>query len=1076
MRATDPRLRARLRVARGPLVVVLVAQVVGCVAVIGQAFAVAALVVAVVGGHALLTPAIAVTISVAARAAAQVVVDLAAARAAGRVSADLRREITRATVAGAAAGRSEGALVALATRGVAATEPYLTRYLPAVALAAVLPVLTVVAIASEDLLSAVIVLATLPLLPIFGALVGYATRDRAESQWRAMASLSGHFVDVVRGLPTLVAYRRARAQSDTIRAITHRYRRATTRTLRIAFASSAVLDLVATLSVALVAVVVGVRLAGGGLDLQTGMVVLLLAPEAYWPLRRMGAEFHAAAEGAATFEAVDALAGVAAEPALEPSAGALVAQRVSFTYPGRTVPALDGFEVTVPDHGLTVLVGPSGCGKSTALRLLAGLLTAEEGTVSAPGPVAWLPQRPSFLAGTVAENLRLAAPGASQAEVNAVLDRVALGERVRVLGGVDAVVGEDATALSAGERVRLALARCVLSDRRWIMLDEPTAHLDPVTRQVILDVLLDEAQHRGVVAVTHDPETIAAAHLVVRMAVSPRLVDEPAEVAATSGPPAERPEPEPGDDRPARFVTSTLLGTLSSMAGIALTATAGWLIVKASEQPPMMTMLVAIVAVRTFGLARPALRYLERIRSHDAALRLLAQRRVEVYDAVVPLTPGRLGVRRGDVLASIVDDVDATLDRELRVRLPVRTYLLTAAATTVFAGLLLPEAGLALAVTSGLGALLGYLVARIGCAPPERSAVAVRAELSATMLETAHLAEELRMWHADRVATTEVDRLGSRIGRATRQAAAVLAGARVLVLASVGCGVVAAALITAPALDDGRLSGPLAALLVLTPLALGDVAGGLVEAGALHGRVRSAETRLAAYEAMAPAVTETRAPTPAPAETGVRADRVTLGWQDRAVVAGASLEVRPGERVAVIGPNGCGKSTLAATLVRFIDPLAGTVTLGGTGLEALALDDVRERVGLVDDDPHVFATTLAENVRLARPGATDAEVAAALRAARLGPWLATLPDGLGTWIGDGHAQVSGGERARLGLARSLLADQPVLVLDEPLAHLDRGTGEEVARDLLDAVDGRSLVWITHSDIGLDRMDRTVSLG
>ena len=190
----------------------------------------------------------------------------------------------------------------LLTRGVAAAEPYLTRYLPAFVLAGVLPLLTVIAMATQDVMSAVIVLATLPLIPVFGALVGLATRDRAETQWREMASLSGHFVDVMKGLPTLVAFRRARAQTGRIREVTERYRTATMATLKLAFASSAILELVATLSVALVAVTVGVRLAAGHLDLRTALVVLLLAPEAYWPLRRVGAEFHAAAEGVATFE------------------------------------------------------------------------------------------------------------------------------------------------------------------------------------------------------------------------------------------------------------------------------------------------------------------------------------------------------------------------------------------------------------------------------------------------------------------------------------------------------------------------------------------------------------------------------------------------------------------------------------------------------------------------------------------------------------------------------------------------------------------------------------------------------
>jgi ATP-binding cassette subfamily C protein CydCD len=242
--------------------------------------------------------------------------------------------------------------VVLLTRGVAAAEPYLTRYLPALVLAAVLPFLAVVAIVTQDVTSAVIVLATLPLVPVFGVLIGLVSRDRAERQWRAMASLSGYFLDVVRGLPTLVAFRRAEAQTGRIREVTDRYRRASLATLRTAFASSAVLELVATLSVALVAVTVGVRLADGRMDLHPALVVLLLAPEAYWPLRRVGAEFHAAAEGVATFERVDAVLSCQDDTVrAKGGAGDLVVSDLTVRYDGRTVPALDGVCLTVPPTG-----------------------------------------------------------------------------------------------------------------------------------------------------------------------------------------------------------------------------------------------------------------------------------------------------------------------------------------------------------------------------------------------------------------------------------------------------------------------------------------------------------------------------------------------------------------------------------------------------------------------------------------------------------------------------------------------------------------------------------------------------
>ena len=457
-----------------------------------------------------------------------------AARAAAVVATHLRSRVVAAILARRAAGRpapATGELSVLATRGVSAAEPYLTRYVPAAVLAGVLPLLTVVAIATQDLLSALIVVLTLPLVPVFGALVGLATRDRAQTQWRAMAVLSGHFLDVMRGLPTLVAHRRARAQAQRIGEITDRYRRASLDTLRLAFASSAVLELVATLSVALVAVTVGVRLAEGGLDLRTGLVVLLLAPEAYWPLRRVGAEFHAAAEGVATFEAVDALTTYTAAAGVDATAGPgtpLVLADVSITYDGRTRPAVAHLDAVVPGTGVTVLRGPSGCGKSTLLGGVAGLLPLSGGSVTAAGrPVggpswradlAWLPQRPVFVSGSIADNLRVAAPGADDELLWSALRRVALEERVRDLpGGLDTPVGEDGVTLSAGERARLALARVIVADRQWVLLDEPTAHLDDLTEQVIADTIVELGRTRGVVVVAHRPALLELADHVITL-------------------------------------------------------------------------------------------------------------------------------------------------------------------------------------------------------------------------------------------------------------------------------------------------------------------------------------------------------------------------------------------------------------------------------------------------------------------------------------------------------------------------------------------------------------------------------
>lgn len=1128
MKPVDPRLLPHLAPARVPLAGAVVGGALGGALVVAQAFAVAWLVTVLLDRDATGSgrAALAVLAVTAARAGAGWLVDAASARASAAVVTDLRRKVVTAALSLGNAQltrRRSGELGLLATRGVAAVDPYLTRYLPALVLAAVLPGLTVVAIATQDLLSAGIVVVTLPLVPVFAVLVGMATCDRAERQWRVLSQLSGHFVDVVRGLPTLVVFRRADVQGRTIRRVTDRYRRATNETLKLAFASSLVLELVATLSVALVAVTVGLRLSTGSLDLFTALVVLLLAPEAYWPLRRVGAEFHAAAEGTATFEAVESLlaevsgtaqAGRGLRPHSkgEPGHGAepvVELDDVTVGYSSRSAPALRAFSASVPARGVTAVTGASGAGKSTLLQVLTGELVPSAGEVvvggrslAEVGPeglrgwqerVAWLPQRPWLLPGTVRDNVRLGRPDAADADVWAALERVGLADLVRSRdAGLDLEVGEDGITLSAGERARLALARVVVSGREVVLLDEPSAHLDLATEEVVAQTLTWLGQRCSVVVVAHRDRLVELADHVISVptpadpslseGISRRVAREvtarPAETPSDHGAPAGGTSATDGSVAASvrvRLWAGTVLGALAAASGVALTATAGWLIARAAEHPPVLMLMVAIVGVRTFGVGRPVLRYAERLVSHDAALRMLADRRALVYDALVPLVPGRLGRQRGDVLISVVDDVDAVVDQQLRVRAPLLTLALVSGLAVLVTAWVLPAAALVVATVTALGGGLAFAVARNGAARAERDHVEARARLGARMVHTLQGTADLRMWQAEADASRLVLEESRTLTSAQERSARAVATGRLVSLLAAGAGVALTAQVGLPALERGTLSGPMLALLVLLPLALLEVLTPVADAAAVSVRAAAARHRLAALLSQPPAVTAPSHPQPREADPTLELDAVAAGWGSTPVLTGLDLTLHPGSRVRVVGPSGSGKSTLAALLLRFLDPQAGRVTLGGTDVRALSLDDVRRTTVLVDDDPHVFASTLRENLRLARPDAADEDLRAALELVSLGPWLDGLPDGLDTALGEGAAQVSGGERARIGLARAVLADPAVLVLDEPTAHLDTATARAVATDLLEAGGTRTIVWITHVEVGLDRMDRVLDL-
>ncbi|MFE0333261.1 thiol reductant ABC exporter subunit CydD, partial [Streptomyces sp. NPDC058955] len=566
MKPIDPRLLRYARATRFFLVAVVVLGLIGAALVIAQAMLIAEIVVGAfqqgLTVSALTTPLLLLAGVALGRGLVSWLTELAAHRASAAVKSELRgRLLERATALGPGwlGGQRTGSLIALATRGVDALDDYFARYLPQLGLAVVVPLAVLARIVTEDWVSAAIIVVTLPLIPVFMILIGWYTQARMDRQWKLLSRLSGHFLDVVAGLPTLKVFGRAKAQAASIRAITADYRRATMRTLRIAFLSSFALELLSTLSVALVAVTIGMRLVHGTLDLYTGLVILVLAPEAYLPLRQVGAQFHAAAEGLAAAEEIFEVletpvrAGggraVPAEPRLE-------LDRVTVRHAGRAEPSLDAASLTVEPGETVALVGPSGAGKSTLLDVVLGFTEPEEGgTVRVGGVdlaeldldawrsrIAWVPQRPYLFAGTIAENVRLARPEAGDEEVRRALRDAGADSFVDGLPeGAGTVLGEDGAGLSAGQRQRLALARAFLADRPLLLLDEPTAALDGETEAGIVDAVRRLSAGRTVLLVVHRPALLAVADRVVTVgaAASPADTGEAVDAGpAPDAPPA----------------------------------------------------------------------------------------------------------------------------------------------------------------------------------------------------------------------------------------------------------------------------------------------------------------------------------------------------------------------------------------------------------------------------------------------------------------------------------------------------------------------------------------------------------
>jgi ATP-binding cassette subfamily C protein CydD len=544
MRAVDPRLLRHARAARCHLILTVLLGL----AVTGLILAQAALLAHALAAAALRTGAAALAGTllvllgvVVARGAAAYGGEIAALRAAATVKSQLRRKLTAHCLRLGPAwlgGQQPGQIAATATRGLDGLDPYFARYLPQLVLSVLVPAAVLVTVTATDWISGVVIAVTLPLIPLFAALVGLHTKAATRRQWRLLAQLSGHFLDVVQGLPTLKAFGRAKAQEQVIADVTEQHRSAAMATLRVAFLSALVLELSAALATALVAVETGLRLLYGHMPYQAALLVLLLTPEAYLPLRAVAAQYHASAEGAA---AADSIFGILDTPLPRQASprtpvpdlrsAPIRLDGVTVAYPGRDRPALGPLSLTVNPGDLVVLTGPSGAGKSTLLRLLLRFTDPASGIVYAGGAdiaavpvdpwraqIAWVPQHPRLFGGSVADNIALGRPGASRAAIEDAARLAGAAAFIEALPrGYDTLLGERAAELSAGQRQQLALARAFLRDAPLLLLDEPTAHLAPAAASAIDDVIRGAMAGRTIIVATHRDPGLADASQVITL-------------------------------------------------------------------------------------------------------------------------------------------------------------------------------------------------------------------------------------------------------------------------------------------------------------------------------------------------------------------------------------------------------------------------------------------------------------------------------------------------------------------------------------------------------------------------------
>lgn len=530
------------------------------------------------------------------------------------------------------------------------------------------------------------------------------------------------------------------------------------------------------------------------------------------------------------------------------------------------------------------------------------------------------------------------------------------------------------------------------------------------------------------------------------------------------------------------LVVAGLLGSIASLSAVALLGTSGWLISKAAEHPPVLTLSVAAVLVRTLALSRAIARYAERLVGHDAAFRGLTELRVVVFRNLERLAPTGLSIfARGDLLNRLVADVDAALDLPLRVVLPWAQAVVVSVATVLFLGWLLPASAVIVGVLALIGTVLVPWLSAATARAAERRIAPEKAAMTGAVVRALDSAPELSALGATAAATGTIrasDDALTRLSARESYGLGLGSAAGVLIQGGAVVGALAGGI---AAVTDGRLEPVWLAVVVLIPLALFDVLAGLPASALAYQRLRGSAARIAEVEAHPSPVDEPAHPERVPMGfTGLVLRDVSASWpaddagRREASIRDISLELQSGQRVAVVGPSGAGKSTLAAVVMGFL-PYAGSVRMNGREVRDCDGDDVRARMGVLTQQAHVFDTSIVANVRIGNPAADPSLLDDALGQAQLTEWVDTLGEGADTSVGAFGVAVSGGERQRIALARLLLADRPLVVLDEPTEHLDAPTAEALTQTFRSVLAGSTVLLITHRLVGLEDFDRIVEL-
>lgn len=1048
-----------------------------------------------------------------------------------------------------------GDVIHMLTDGLEQVDAYVARYIPQILYAIMIPLIMGIAIVDTLPIIGIILIITVPLIPFFMILIGKQADRLNKEQWERMSFLSGHFLDVLQGITTLKLFGRAKDQIKVIGRLSEEFKDSTLRVLRVAFLSALVLELVSTISTALIAVYLGLTLLDGEVSFFSAFFILLLAPEFYTPFRQLGAAFHTGMAGKTSILKYEEFMNrqhslpVGGQYQLKGDIQAIEIKDLTFTYED-SENGVQHISLEAKRNSPIMLVGESGAGKSTIAHIIGGFLTAPKGTVTIDGldlcdiDIEWwrqqithVSQHPHIMKGTLRDVLSFGM-NVSDEEIIEACKEVQLIEVInRQQDGLDTVIGEGGLGLSGGERQRVALARAFLRKGQVLILDEVTAHLDVKTEAIISNAIKRLMANKIVIIIGHRLQTMHWASTlyvlkhgcIIQQGSYEELVTvegyfkdlvtsglgefssamEEQLKTGTSFSLEDRQEldnsicvdnqgayvigqdtmqtPEVSTSKmgiqgwkllfavlsPAKWslVLALIFTFLTVFMNVGLLTVSAWLLASAALQPGLTYLSLAIVGVRFFGVSRAVCRYFERYTSHRMAFQGLYGLRVWFYAHLEPLAPAILKhFGAGDMLGRIMGDIEVLQFFYLRTLIPpaaaiALTILVAYGVSTIDSSLVAPIVLAAL--------ILGFALPLVVYAHNKQSLTAIgpqQGEYKSLLSDTMDSLEDVISYGNEQLVCDRIQHMMSTVDANKGIIERGMNLGNTLFLGGVQITVVIVAILAANALT-GAWASVMVAVAAIGTQAWFEALQPMI-AAVHHG----AESRVATSRLMALAhepipVGEPKEPQPFNANREITFTNVSFEYEpERRIYEHLRLDIKQGQSIAIVGASGSGKTTLFNMLERLYD-YGGSIHVGDVELKDISIDTWRNALGTITQDTYIFNASFEDNIRLARPDASADDLEYAIDRASLRSVTNRLPDGIHTVVGSGGHGLSGGERQRVALARLFLRKPQVVLLDEPLEGLDQVTRKALHRDLMEYVQDKTCLYITHQLEGLEQMDR-----